>query len=216
MDPELPAAAAKGFRFTIQAPGTFSVPGNGAAVRIPLGRDRCAVKPSYRIVPGRSKAAYVTAEVTNSLGRPILRGEANLFTGTAYRGHTVLETVVPGDKVVFPLGVDDGVKVNRTIVHNTVQSGIVMKDDVTDYTVTIEVANHHRHSILVEVEDQVPIAGDKDVRVESFSASPPMKGPDLDGRVVFTGTVGARKVEKLTFKFRIVRPKDWEVRQHGG
>jgi uncharacterized protein (TIGR02231 family) len=216
LDPDLPAASAKGHRFTIDAPGRHSVVANGSPVRVPLLRERFSVSPVYKIVPGRSKAAYLTAEIFNSSGRPILRGHANLFTGATYSGQTTLETAVPGAKLLLPLGVDEGVKVNRLINQRTVASGAVFKDEVSEYTVTIEIANHRRHAIKVEVEDQLPVGANKDTRVEGFAASPGMSGPELDGKVSYRGSVAAGRVQKLVFKFRIVRPKNWEVQQHDG
>jgi len=214
LDPDLPAASAKGHRFTMDAPGRHSVTASGTPVRVPLLRERFAVSPVYKIVPGRSKAAYLTAEIFNSSGRPVLRGHANLFTGATYSGQTKLETAVPGAKLLLPLGVDEGVKVNRMINQRTVSSGVIFKDEVIEYTVTIEIANHRRHPIRVEVEDQLPIRENKDTKVEGFEASPAMTGPDLEGKITYKGTVSAGSVQKLTFKFRIVRPKNWELRQH--
>ena len=126
----------------------------------------------------------------------------------------VVVKAVPGAKLLLPLGVDEGVKVNRMINQRTVSTGVVFKDEVSEYTVTIEIANHRRHPIRVEVEDQLPVTKHKDTKVEGFEASPAMSGPELDGKVTYKGTVGAGSVQKLVIKFRIVRPKNWELRQH--
>jgi hypothetical protein len=216
LDPDLPAASAKGHRFTMDAPGRHTVIANGVAARVPLLRERFSVNPVYKIVAGRSKAAYLTAEIFNSSGRPILRGHANLFTGATYSGQTTLETSVPGAKLLLPLGVDEGVKVNRMINQRTVASGVVFKDEVSEYTVTIEIANHRRHPIRIEVEDQLPVVANKDTKVEGFESSPAMTGPELDGKITYKGTIGAGNLQKVIFKFRIVRPKNWELHQHDG
>jgi hypothetical protein len=34
--------------------------------------------------------------------------------------------------------------------------------------------------------------------------------------VTWQGTVAAGEVKKLLFSFHLVRPKNWELRQHGG
>ncbi|HEY3352815.1 MAG TPA: mucoidy inhibitor MuiA family protein [Polyangia bacterium] len=212
LDPDLPAASAKGYRYTLDAPGRHSVAASGIARRVPLLRQRFAVSPVYTIVPGRSQAAYLTAEVDNSSGRPILRGQANLFVGTTYSGQTRLETALPGAKLMLPLGVDDRVKVSRITTQRTVTQGVVFKDDATEYTVTVEVANHRRQAVRVEVEDQVPL-GKRDAQIEAFGAEPAVGAPDEDGRVRFKTTVGGASVAKLVFRYRIVRPKDWQLRQ---
>ncbi|MBI5477498.1 MAG: mucoidy inhibitor MuiA family protein, partial [Deltaproteobacteria bacterium] len=45
LDPDLPAASAKGHRFTMDAPGRHSVVANGSPVRVPLLRERFGVSP---------------------------------------------------------------------------------------------------------------------------------------------------------------------------
>ena len=167
-----------------------------------------------------------------STGRPILRGRANLFAGAMYSGRSWLNTALPGRTLRLPLGIDDAIKVVRHLRQKTVVKGLVFKDDVTEYTVSIEIANHRRYPITADVRDQVPKPLFKKIEIKGFScktdgktrsAAAPKKGhqrgwtkPDDDGRVIWFGRVGAGKVRKLSFTFRIVRPKDWILRQHGG
>jgi len=158
------------------------------------------------------------AEVKNTTGRPILRGHANLFAGTMFSGRSWLNTALPGKAIQLPLGVDDAIKVERHLTQKTVVQGVLFKDDVTEYTVQIEIANHHRYPIQVELEDQVPVKMGRKVEVKAFSSSPAMKlsRPEKLGKVTWQGRVGASSVKKLRFSFQIVRPKDWELRQYDG
>jgi Domain of unknown function (DUF4139)/N-terminal domain of unknown function (DUF4140) len=216
LHPDLPAAAAKGYRFTLYAPGRHSVKANGSRRRVPVLRKRLSVQPVYRIVPGASKRAYLLARVKNTTGRPILRGHANLFAGSMFTGRSWLNTALPGKTIELPLGVDDAVKVERHLRQKTVVKGMVFKDDITEYTVQIEIANHHKRAIDVELIDQLPVKQGRKVEVKAFSAKPAQKaGPDKkDGRITFKVRVAASSVKKVTFSFQIVRPKDWELSQH--
>jgi hypothetical protein len=216
VDPDLPAAAAKGYRFTLYAPGRHTVAADGGSRRIPLLRKRLKVRPFYSILPGATKYAYLMAEVKNTTGRPILRGHANLFAGEMFSGRSWLNTALPGRTITLPLGVDDAVKVERNARQKTVVEGMIFKDDVSEYTVEIEVANHHRYPIQVEVEDQIPVKQGEKVEVKAFSSAPKMKRDEKEGTVTWKGKVAASSVKKLKFSFQIVRPKDWELRQHGG
>ncbi len=227
-----PAAAAKGYLFTLYAPGRHAVPATGAKRRIPVLRTSFRVSPIYRILPGKSKLAYVLAVLKNTSGRPILSGHANLFAGTMFSGRSYINTALPGHKMSLPLGVDDSVKVVRHLKQRTVTEGVLFKDDVTEYTIEIEIANNRRYPITVDVRDQVPrkrgrkieighvvykVAGKKKQAAKATKdRKPGWTGADDQGRVVWIGTIGARKVKKLSFGFRITRPKDWLLRQSGG
>ncbi len=213
VDPDSPSAGAEGYRFTLYAPGRHTVAGAGAQQRVPLLRQRFAVSPTYRILPGLSPSAYLIASVTNGTGKPILRGPANVFSGAMFTGQTWINTALPGRKIVLPLGVDDAIKVVRHLTQKTASQGVVFKDDVTVYTVQLEVANHRRHAVQVEVEDQVPVKDGDKVQVKAFSSDSFGK-PDERGKVLWKGSVGASSVKKLSFSFQLVRPKDWDLVQH--
>ncbi len=218
LHPDLPAAAAKGYIFTLYAPGRHSVASNGSRRRIPLLRKTLKVVPTYRIVPGRSKRAYLMAAVKNTTGRPILRGHANLFAGAMFSGRSWLNTALPGREIKLPLGVDDAIKVERHLRQKTLVKGVFFKDDVTRYTVQIQVANHHRQAVQVEVHDQLPVVPRwaKKLEVKEVTLPGGMTRDKKTGQVTWKGTIKGSAVKKLSFSFNIVRPKDWEMRQHGG
>ena len=227
-----PAAAAQGYLFTLYAPGRHDVPGNGRRRRIPVLRTNFKVSPVYRLAPGISKLAYVMAELTNSSGRPILRGHANLFSGSMFSGKSYINTALPGHKLTLPLGVDDSLKVERHLTQRTITEGVLFKDDVTEYTVSLEIANHRPYAVTVDVRDQIPLPSGRKIEIGSHvfrvgkksvqaakaadERKPGWTGADKQGRVVWIGKVGGRKVKKISFSFRISRPKDWLLSQYGG
>jgi hypothetical protein len=215
---DLPAAAAEGYIFTLYAPGRHTIAASGARQRVPVLRRVLKVRPVYQIRPGLSKRAYLVAEVRNTTGRPILRGHANLFAGEMFSGRSWLNTALPGKTIELPLGVDDGIKVERHLRQKTVVHGVLFKDDVTEYTVQIEIANHHRYPIRVELRDQIPVKMGRKIEIKAFTSKPKMElvEPDKQGKVTWEGSIKGRSVEKLSFTFQLVRPKDWEVRQHDG
>ena len=232
VDRDSPEGAARGYLFTLRAPGRHTVPSSGKSQRVPLLRVILAARPVHRLLPALSRSAYVVATLRNTTGRPILRGHANLFSGAAFVGRSWLNTALPGHDLRLPLGVDDGVKVARNMRQKTVQQGVLFKDDVTRYTVELEVANHHRRAISVQLLDQVPLARGKKVKVKEvrFHTSgrpqkpgPPGKGirpgwtaPNKQGRVSWSGEVGPSSVKKLSFSFTIVRPKGMVLEQSRG
>ena len=218
LHPDLPAAAAKGYIFTLYAPGRHSVSSSGTQRRIPLLRKSLTVVPTYRITPGRAKRAYLMATVKNTTGRPILRGHANLFAGAMFSGRSWLNTALPGRTIKLPLGVDDAIKVERHLRQKTLIKGVFFKDDVTRYTVQIEIANHHRRAVAVEVHDQVPVIPSwaKKLEIKEVKLPAGMTRDKKTGQVTWKGSIKGSSVKKLSFSFNIVRPKDWEMRQHGG
>ena len=208
------------------------MPSTGKPLRVPLLSVGLAARPVHRILPGLSRSSYVMATVRNSTGRPMLRGPVNLFSGASFVGRSTIDTALPGRDLRLPLGVDDAVKVSRTMRQKTVEQGVLFKDDVTRYTVALEIANHHRRSITVELLDQVPLARGEKVEVKGLRyfvagkaqrARPPGKGgrpgwtsPDARGRVRWRGKIGPASVRRLAFSFTIVRPRGHLLSQNNG
>jgi hypothetical protein len=215
-DPDSPIAGAKGYLFTLSAPGRHTVRSSGASRRIPILRRRHPIDPVHRIVPGLSLSAYVEAELVNRIGLPILRGNAYVFADSMFTGRSWLNTALPGQKLRLPLGVDDSVKAARRVLKKTETRGILSREDATSFTIEIEVANNRASPIRVEIEDQVPVkleGSDSKVEIRGFSSSS-FSPPDKRGRVLFRGRIPASSVMKVSFGFQVVRPKDWEVLQH--
>ncbi|MCB9555484.1 MAG: DUF4139 domain-containing protein [Deltaproteobacteria bacterium] len=214
---DTPAGAAKGLRYVLWAPGRHSVESDGQSKRVPLFRRTLEATTVHRLVPGKSKRAYVMGKLVNRTGRPILRGHANLFFGSMYAGASWLNTALPGHELELPLGVDDQVNVERHTQQHTKKQGVIFHDDVSRYTVTIELANHRGRAIRCEVLDQVPIAAKNGkIKIGSFSADPAMDPPDRQGRIRWQGTLGPREKRTLRFSFEIVRPVGMKLRQTGG
>lgn len=216
VDPDSPAAGAQGYLFTLYAPGRHSIPATGAARRVPLLRKRMGVSPVYLVRAGASPSAYLTASVKNVTGKPILRGPANLFSGAMFAGSSWINTALPGKEIVLPLGVDDALKVARHLRQKTVSEGVVFKDDITEYTVDVEIANHRRYAIDVEVEDQVPLKLGEKVEVRSFRSQSFGKPEEHSGKIRWKGKIAPATVKKLSFSFQILRPKDWDLSQQDG
>ncbi len=215
LDPDSPAAAAKGYLYTLYAPGSHTIKASGQRYRVPLLKSRFSVQPVIQVAPAMSASAFLTAMIKNSTGKPILRGHANIFAGPMFSGRTWINTALPGQSIQLPLGVDDNVKVVRHLHQKTVSQGVVFKDDITEHRVEIEVANHHRRSIQVKVEDQVPLTrpGEKKVKIQAFSSADFSRPRKQDGKVIWSGRIKASSVKKLSFTYQILRPKDWELTQ---
>lgn len=230
---DAPAKIAEGYIFTLYAPGQHTVLADGKRNRIPMKHSSFKIKPIYQIVPGKSKHAYLMAKMQNNTGHPILRGSANLFSGSMFSGKSEIKTALPGRKLDLPLGVDESIKVVRHIHQKTLTKGVLFKDDLSEYRVDIEIANHRNYSVTVDLHDQIPVARGKKVKVEHirYYADDKNDRPNPstylerkegwtaaneNGKLYWKGNIAANKVKKLSFSFRIKRPKDWHLTQQGG
>jgi hypothetical protein len=223
-DPFLPAVSAGGFDVVFPAPLPVNIPHGAQALRVPLATRQDAVTTFYEATPALSTTAYLKATMKNGAGVPLLAGPAHVFVKGAFVGEAVLQTTGPGGELELPLGADEDIRITRTIVPRTKTKGFVVgTEDVTDYAITIEVANYKSRPITLRLVDQVPKTLSDKVRVEWVSSRPApqvavetAEGPqvvDGEGLVRWMIEVPAGGTKTVSFAYRIVRPRDWKVFQ---
>jgi uncharacterized protein (TIGR02231 family) len=158
-----------------------------------------------RIYPAMNDEAYVVAEIRNPTDRPLPAGEANLMFGQDPAGTARLKLIEPGKTFSLALGLDPAMRAVRNVTVKSESDGLVFKDDVSTYTVDIELSNPHPRTAQVEIFDQIPIHTDESVTVKLLRAS---TGHELDGktgRLKWTRSMPAGASQKLTFVYQLTR-----------
>jgi uncharacterized protein (TIGR02231 family) len=205
---------AGGLDYTFPSPASATVPSTGEQLRVPLASESYPVETYYEATPSLKKTAYLKARVTNRGERPILQGPANIFVGRDFTGQGVLKTTGRGGTIELPLGADENIRVLYQVVPKTVTEGLISKDEVTTYTVTIELGNYKKKKISLHVVDQIPKTRNEDIEIERGKMKPkPYKGPDADGIMRWKIDIPAGKTRTIQFSYKITRPADWQLFQ---
>ena len=214
-DPTLPAMSAGGLDYVYDAPVTTTIPSQADSLRVPLAERSYDVQTFYEATPSLATTAYLKATVKNGSKLPILAGPANIFVKRTFAGDAQLATTGPGGVLELPLGADEDIRLTRTVVPATKTQGFIFgKEDVTDYVVTIDVGNYKKHAVTVRVVDQIPKTNEEKVKVELVSASPQsVEAPNGEGLLYWHVDIPAGATKKVTFTFRVTRPKDWRLSQ---
>jgi hypothetical protein len=91
---------------------------------------------------------------------------------------------------------------------------LIGEEDVTEYTVKIDVGNYKKKAVTVRVIDQIPKTNEEKVKVELLRATPQaQKPPDADGLLYWHVDVPAGGTKQITFTYRVTRPKGWRLTQ---
>lgn len=214
-DPYLPAVSAGGLDWVYDAPIAATVPSQAEQLRVPLASRSYDVQTFYEATPSLAKTAYLKATVKNGSKLPILAGPANVFVNRTFSGDAVLATTGPGGALELPLGADENIRLTHSVVPATRTQGFLIgEQDVTDYTVKIEVGNYKKRAVTVRVIDQIPHTNHEKIKVELVSAAPSaQKAPDADGLLYWHVDVPAGGTKAITFTYRITRPKGWRLTQ---
>jgi hypothetical protein len=204
----LPAALAAGHDLTFPSAARETIASGKGARRVALFSQTWPVSVERLIFPALAKEAFLVAAFKNPSKQAMPGGRANLFVGDDSAGVADLKFVAPGEMFTLPLGIDQAIKPIRNVTQTTSETGLISKDEVTEYTTVIEFANPHSSPLAVRVKDQIPVSADKDrAEVRLLGSTPAAQLTAENGALEWQMTVPAGATVKLRFVYSIKRPK---------
>lgn len=204
----LPATLAAGHDMAFPSAARETIASGKGARRVALFSQTWPVAVERLIFPALAKEAFLVAAIKNPSKLALPGGRANLFVGDDPAGVAELKFVAPGEMFTLPLGIDQAIKPIRNVTQSTVETGLISKDEVTEYTTVIEFANPYASPLAARVKDQIPVTADKDrAEIKLLSAEPAAKLTAEDGALEWRMTVAPGATVKLRFVYSIKRPK---------
>ena len=194
--------------FTIPVP--VSVAADGTRADSVIARERVPVAAEYLSVPKLSPRVYLKSRVTNQTAYPLLAGEVNVFNDGVFTGRARLKNVSAGEPFELYFGADDRIKVKRESARVQKRAGLLGSNSVS-YRTTVELANFRPDAITLSVLDQLPLAGNAEIRVELEDAAPKPDETRPDGTLVWKLSLAAGEKRKISYDIVIDYPKGREL-----
>lgn len=191
-------------------PGTLDIPSDGTQHGTVVAIEQLPVSMEFMAVPKLAPQVFLRSEIVNRTAYPLLPGKMNAFVGNTYTGSSALRKVASGEKFDLFFGTDDRVTVKREELKQHKQAGLFGKNRVS-YSYRTEVTNFHKEQVMVTLWDQLPVAGDEEIKV---SLEEPSLKPDevkSDGTVTWKVPLRAGEKKALTFVIVVEYPKDRDI-----
>ena len=210
---DLPATAAGGYDLAYVSLQRETVPSGKGARKVALFSEAWPVTVERKLFPALFPEAFLVAELKNPSSQPLPAGNANLYVGDDPAGNAHLKLVSPGEAFTLPLGIDRALKPVRNVKVVQSEQGVISKDELTEYAVTIELANPYRSPVAVRLLDQIPITTQKDVEIRLADSKPLATQDKRTGSLEWRLTVPATQKTIVSFNYSIKRPKGWLLQQ---
>jgi hypothetical protein len=211
--PDTPAGAAGGHDLTFEALRPETVKSGQGARRVALFAESWPVQVERKLFPALDPEAFLVAELKNPSDRALPAGPANLFVGQDPSGVATLSLIAPGQRFTLPLGRDRALRPVRNVKLKLAEKGLFSKDEVSQYDVTIEVANPYPAPMPVRILDQLPVTDDEDVTLELLAAKPTPVQDKALGSLEWQLTLPASGKSVVSFSYVLRRPKGYRMRQ---
>jgi uncharacterized protein (TIGR02231 family) len=134
----------------------------------------------------------------------------NIFTGNTYTGSSQFKKVASGERFDLFFGADDQITVKREELKQHKEAGIFGKNRMS-YRYRIEAVNFRSDAQTVTIRDQLPLAGDSEIKITLDE--PSIKPDEIkdDGRLTWKLPLKAGEKREITFGIIVEYPKDREI-----
>ncbi len=203
---------AGGFQVMFRIPGRIAVPAGQGSKSFRIASATIAPELMVHAVPALVETAFLQASFKHVEDAPLLPGRVSIYRDGVFVGRSPLALAAKDEPVRLGFGVDEKVKVVRTVVRRLEgTAGLIgsSKTDEREFKTTIR--NAHEFAIHVAIEDQLPVSENEDIQVEMLPTSTPPTARDLrDRRGVMEWAFDAKPGETREIKlgWRVRWPKD--------
>jgi uncharacterized protein (TIGR02231 family) len=191
-------------------PRSVDIPSDNSQHGNVVAMEQLPVSLEFLAIPKLSSFVFLKSEIINRAGYPLLPGKVNIFTGNTFTGSSQLKKIASGEKFDLFFGTDDQVSVKREELKQHKEAGLFGKNRMS-YRYRIEVNNYRKDAQTVTVRDQLPLAGDAEIKVNLDE--PSIKADEIrdDGRLTWKLPMKAGEKRELTFGIVVEYPKDKEI-----
>lgn len=188
------------------APGSPSIPADGSAHKVFLGRQDLPAPIDWVTAPKVEPHVYRRARAQNATPSILLPGRAAVFHGDTFIGTTSLPETPSGGELEVYLGVDDLLKVERGLVERTVdKAGLVEKVRRLSYAYRIRVHNLRQERAPLTVLDQLPVSRHESLKVKLMRSDPPVEPGEM-GELRWELSLAAGEEQQIVFAFQVEMP----------
>jgi uncharacterized protein (TIGR02231 family) len=191
-------------------PRLLDIPADGTAHGTVVAIEQFPVTREYLALPKLAPSVFLKSEMINRAAYPLLPGKVNTFAGNTYTGSSQLKKIAAGEKFDLFFGTDDQVTVKREELKQHKEAGIFGKNRVS-YRYRIELGNFRKEPLTVTLRDQLPVAGNEEIKVQLDEPSLKPEEVKGDGTVTWKVPLQAGEKKEVTFGIIVEYPKDREV-----
>ncbi len=161
----------------------------------------------YYCVPKLDADVFLIAKILHWDEHNFLEGEANLFFEGKYIGKSILDTRNTSDTLALSLGRDGNVLVTREKIKDYTSRHVVGSNQKSMVGYEISIRNKKSQHLTIVVEDQIPIANDKDISVDKLEDSDAEYDTET-GLLKWKKEIDPGKTELINLKYVVRFPKN--------
>ncbi|MDR3236578.1 MAG: DUF4139 domain-containing protein [Prevotellaceae bacterium] len=194
--------------FAVDAP--YTIAGDGTVQTVELAVYSLPAQYEYYAVRKLEKDVFLLAKVAGWEKLNLLAGEANLFFEGKYVGKSYIETRQTDDTLSLSLGRDNNITVTRIRKKDFSEKQSYGNNMTETREWELTVHNKKKQSVIITLEDQIPVSVDKEIKVDAVNVSGAQLNEPL-GKLTWRYTLKPSESRSMTVKYTVKHPKDKTV-----
>jgi uncharacterized protein (TIGR02231 family) len=191
-------------------PRQLQIPSDNNQHASVVAMEKLPVAMEYLAVPKLSPHVFLKSEITNRASYPLLPGKVSTFVGNTFTGSSQMKKIASGEKFDLFFGTDDQVTVTREELKQQGEAGMFGSNRAR-YRYKITMANFRKQPVTVTLLDQLPLAGNEEIKVSLEDPSQKPEQVKSDGSIIWKMPFKAGEKRELSFGILVEYPKEREI-----
>ena len=185
----------------------YNIPASGKNYTVEIQKNSLNASYEYYCAPKLNPDVFLLARVSGWEKYNLISGEMNLFFEGTYVGKSFLDSRITTDTIDLSMGIDKNISVKREkLVDLSSAKFIGLNKKVTE-VYSISIKNKKKQAIDILVEDQIPLATDKDIEIETLDLSNGIMDKDY-GKISWKFKLNPAETKTLKLSYSVKYPKD--------
>ena len=183
-----------------------TIPSNNRVYDIDIQTLEIPATYSYLAIPKIDKDAFLMAIITGWESLNLIEGVANIYYGGTYVGESYIDTRYANDTLRISLGRDKKVAITRTKKQDQNSKKLFGTTNKENFVYEISARNNNKVPIEIEIQDQVPVSQEDDIKVEITETSN-AKIEEQSGVLKWFYKLEPSEAKLMTIGFNVSYPK---------
>ena len=188
----------------------YSVPSDGLSYAVQIREYSLPASYSYFAAPKLDRDAFLVAAITGWEGMDLQPGNSNVYYENTFVGETMFNPVTDNDTLQVSLGRDKRVVIKREVLKDFSGNQFIGSNRIRTFSYETSLKNNRKEAITILVEDQLPIAQDKEIDVKMSEISGGSYNSET-GKVSWKIEIAPGQVVKKKLNYSVKYPKDKQV-----
>jgi uncharacterized protein (TIGR02231 family) len=193
--------------FDIELP--YTIPSDGKQHQVTVMEEKIDAIYKHYVVPKMEQETYLMARLTGWERMNLLPGTANIYFQNTIIGATRIDPNTILDTMNISFGRDPSVSVTRKKLKDKEITKVLSNNIEKEIVIEITVRNKKDEMVDLQIEDQVPVSAETDVKVKFDKTT--LAGAELNeqsGALTWNIKLNPKESKTITFSYIISYPKD--------